>query len=216
MTLFEKYIFRGIAVLVLLYLIFCMVACNAYKGIEKHEPQSVKDTARLVARYAKTIPSKPQEIKKGETVYVKDTAELKQLKKELDSVKALPTKVLRLQDSCGKESIEAYNEGNNVGYTQGYYDGKAQCKNTIRTDTVFRPFPEYIDTIYKQRLQMQSKSSTIAEQVHEIIKLQEQKKAKSNENWFWRIVALSVIAWLVFKPKIIKLFDTLKDKFKKS
>ena len=191
-----------------------VLGCNAYKGIEKKEPKSLKDTARLVARYVKTIPTKPPKTIQGKTVYLPNPDAAK-LKKTIDSLKSIPANVIRLQDSCGQEANAAYNEAFEVGYSVGLYEGKLSATHTVRTDTIYKPFPEYIDTIYNQRLQLQSKSSTIATQVHEIIKLQEQKQAKSNENWFWRIVALSAILYLVFKPKIKSLFNKLISKFKK-
>lgn len=214
MSIYKKFNI-GLSIAVLAYVVFMIFGCNPYKGITKKEPHSLKDTVRLVDRYVKTIKPKPPIVKQGKTVYIKDTAALSKLKKKLDSVMALPPKVLRLQDSCGKESIEAFNEGNSIGYTQGYYDAKSECKSTRQTDTLYQDTPETLLLLYNQKLKAESDIKTVIALTKENITLQAQKAAKSNENWFWRTVALLTILYLLFKPKINTFFKSLISKFKK-
>jgi hypothetical protein len=202
-------------ILFIIGLLIVFSGCNGYKIIAGNEPKSLKDTVRLVERYVKTIKPKPPITKTGKTVYIKDTAALSKLKKKLDSVMALPPKVLTLQDSCGKESIEAYNEGNSIGYSQGYYDAKSECKSTHQTDTLYQDTPETLLQLYNQKLKAETDTKTITALTKEKITLTAQKAAKSNENWFWRAVALLTILYLLFKPKIDTLFKSIISKFKK-
>lgn len=192
---------------------FIICGCNAYKQIEKHEPQSVKDTARLIARYVKTIPSKPPVIKQGKTIVVQKLDSINYYKRLADSLRKLPPRIKTVQDSCGKESVESYDEGYHFGYKLGVYDAKQKYSQTTeRTDTVYQDSPETLAQLYNQKVKAEQDAKTIASLITDKITLKAQKQAKNSENWFWRVVALLAIGWAVFKPKIIKIVNQLKGK----
>ncbi len=192
---------------------FIICGCNAYKQIEKHEPQSVKDTARLIARYVKTIPSKPPVIKQGKTIVVQKLDSINYYKRLADSLRKLPPRIKTVQDSCGKESVESYDEGYHFGYKLGVYDAKQKYSQTTeRTDTVYQDSPETLAQLYNQKVKAEQDAEIITELTTDKITLKAQKQAKNSENWFWRVVALLAIGWAVFKPKIIKLVNQLKGK----
>ncbi len=193
--------------------ILLLSSCNAYKQIEKHEPQSVKDTARLLTRYTNTFKPKPPVIKQGKTIYIKDTSKLAQLRKSYDSLKSLPPKILTIHDSCGEESVDGFAEGFKIGEQKGRYEGLQDCEgSTERIDTLFQDSPETLALLYNQKVKAGQDAKTIASLTTDKITLKAQKQAKNSENWFWRVVALLAIGWAVFKPKIIKLVNQLKDK----
>jgi hypothetical protein len=52
-----------------------------------------------------------------------------------------------------------------------------------------------------------------AELTKQNILLSASNKAKSGENWFWRVIALSAILWGLFKPKIISSINKAKKYF---
>ena len=190
-----------------------LYGCNAYKQIEKHEPQSVKDTARLIARYVKTIPSKPPVIKQGKTIVVQKLDSINYYKRLADSLRKLPPRIKTVQDSCGKESVESYDEGYHFGYKLGLYDAKQNIQpSTHQTDTVEQDSPETLAQLYNQKVKAEQDAKTIASLITDKITLKAQKQAKNSENWFWRVVALLAIGWAVFKPKIIKIVNQLKGK----
>lgn len=192
---------------------FIICGCNAYKQIEKHEPQSVKDTARLIARYVKTIPSKPPVIKQGKTIVVQKLDSINYYKRLADSLRKLPPRIKTVQDSCGKESVESYDEGYHFGYKLGLYDAKQNIQpSTHQTDTVEQDSPETLAQLYNQKVKAEQDAKTIASLTTDKITLKAQKQAKNSENWFWRVVALLAIGWAVFKPKIIKIVNQLKGK----
>lgn len=204
-------LFLGISIIAVWLLLLC--SCNAYKGIEKHEPQSVKDTARLLNRYTNTFRPKPPVIKQGKTIVVQKLDSINYYKRLADSLRKLPPRIKTVQDSCGKESVESYDEGYHFGYKLGLYDAKQNCPPpTERTDTVYQDSPETLTLLYNQKVKAEQDAKTIASLTTDKITLKAQKKAKNSENWFWRVVTLLAIGWAVFKPKIIKLVNQLKGK----
>lgn len=192
---------------------FIICGCNAYKQIEKHEPQSVKDTARLLNRYTNTFHPKPPVIKQGKTIVVQKLDSINYYKRLADSLRKLPPRIKTVQDSCGKESVESYDEGYHFGYKLGLYDAKQKYHQTTeRTDTVYQDSPETLALLYNQKVKAEQDAETIASLITDKITLKAQKQAKNSENWFWRVVALLAIGWAVFKPKIIKIVNQLKGK----
>lgn len=186
--------------------ILLLSSCNAYKQIEKHEPQSVKDTARLIARYVKTIPSKPPVIKQGKTIVVQKLDSINYYKKLADSLRKLPPRIKTVQDSCGKESVESYDEGYHFGYKLGLYDAKQKYHQTTeRTDTVYQDSPETLALLYNQKVKAEQDDKTIAELTKETIQLSASNKTKGSENWFHRIVwvllAVGGIAGFIIKSR---------------
>lgn len=193
---------------------FIICGCNAYKQIEKHEPHSVKDTARLLNRYTNTFHPKPPVIKQGKTIVVQKLDSINYYKRLADSLRKLPPRIKTVQDSCGKESVESYDEGYHFGYKLGLYDAKQKYHQTTeRTDTVYQDSPETLALLYNQKVKAEQDTKTIAELTKQNILLSASNKAKSGENWFWRVIALSAILWGLFKPKIISSINKAKKYF---
>ena len=215
MDKFDKFIL-GIFIVAAIVATMSLSSCNPYKGIGKKEPHSLKDTVRLVDRYVKTIKPKPPIVKQGKTIVIQSKDSLNFYKKLSDSLRKAPPKILTLQDSCGKEAIESYDEGYHFGYKLGLYDAKQNIPpSTHQTDTLYQDTPETLLLLYNQKLKAESDIKTVIALTKENITLQAQKAAKSNENWFWRAVALLTILYLLFKPKINTFFKSIISKFKK-
>ena len=215
MSIYKKFNI-GLSIAVLAYVVFMIFGCNPYKGITKKEPHSLKDTVRLVDRYVKTIKPKPPIVKQGKTIVIQSKDSLNFYKKLSDSLRKAPPNILTLQDSCGKEAIQSYEDGYHFGYKLGLYDAKQNIPpSTHQTDTLYQDTPETVLAIFNQKLQLQNQTDSIKTLTKENITLQAQKAAKSNENWFWRTVALLTILYLLFKPKINTFFKSLISKFKK-
>ncbi len=201
-------------VFVLLLLIFYSVmffGCSTktfYKGIAKHEPKTIRDTAALAIRYSATFPSKKQVIKKGQTVYVKDTAALKKLQKQIDSIKARPKEVITIHDSCGKEANDGYEAGFNLGKQVGHYDGLQDCEgNTFRVDTVYKDFPETIALQYSLKDSLQTAQKQAITEKATIDK--QDKKLTNRMITMLSLIILCLILgglnYLQYKSKIKKL-----------
>lgn len=144
-----------------------LFSCNptkrAYKAIEKLPPATTQDTGRLLKRSAATFPAKPPVIKEGKTVIIKgkdSTAFYKGKYNEAVKSKTVTKTEIKLKykDTCTSAN-DTYEQGFQLGYEVGLYDGKAKvkpCDSVYRVDTITVIPHEYTVQLEDVKLQLRN------------------------------------------------------------
>lgn len=207
-----------LAALALLLLAAINHGCNptkrAYKGIEKHEPKSVKDSSRLANRAKATFPTPPPIVKPGQTqirtVVREDTRKVKGLQSRVDSL------LQKLQNNgCENVNLDSLRQA----ISQEIKDSCKPKEETIykdRVDTLEIPSTEQQAKIFL--LQTQLAASQKAHQETELKRkdLEERWNYLSNvfgrflvllmnKWWFW-LVVIGGVVFVLKRLKLIKLF----------
>lgn len=204
-----------IAVLLILSQIFgCNPTKRAYKGIEKHEPKSVKDSSRLANRAKATFPTPPPIVKPGQTqirtVVREDTRKVKGLQSRVDSL------LQKLQSNgCENVNLDSLRQA----ISQEIKDSCKPKEETIykdRVDTLEIPSTAQEAKIFL--LQTQLAASQKAHQETELKRkdLEERWSDLSNvfgrflvllmtKWWFW-LVVIGGVVFVLKRLKLIKLF----------
>jgi len=167
----------GLLLSITVGIILLLSGCNVEKKAQKKFDKAYKASPKVVEQnLAKLFPPKPPIIRRGATIKVKDTAALRNLQNSIDSLNSLPPKILTVQDSCGKENNDGYNEGFKIGVKVGRYEGLFDCEaNTIRTDSFFQDTKETLillkstqDSLETAQKQAISDNATISKQKDKI------------------------------------------------
>lgn len=169
-------------------LLFYLTSCSPYKRIATKPPLTTKDTARLLKRSLATFPVKPPVIKEGKTIVVKgkDSTDFykKKYQKAINQKQDTKTEIETIyKDTCTSANY-VYEEGYNLGYDVGLYDGKKECKGA---DTIYR-----VDTItvipLEYNVQLQDAQLQKRNAIDDLNKLQ--SKCDRKTAWLWYLVVL--------------------------
>lgn len=199
----EKPILAILCIAVVIGIILALSSCNAYKGIEKKPPLTVKDSARLSARFKSTYPQKPAKVSPGKTVTKTVT------KVDSSKIKALQARIEQLID----ENIFKDELLNTVPNTDSLKKAITRevlknCKtetDTIysqRVDTILQDTPETLAAI-NTAIYLKNEAEKALSKSETLLEL----KTKQAKDRLWILIALAfyfVGSWAI---KLYKKFS---------
>lgn len=188
--------------------------CNAYKGIAKRGPETDKEKNMLANRFLQTFPSEEGTVKEGKIIvlpdsneYWKNAAAISKAKKDA-VVLTLKTKYV---DTC-LSVFDRFEEGYNEGFDVGYSDGKSKCAaSTRKTDTLLKDSPQTLAKLYLLNEELTATKNELREGKRDYNEL---KTKTGSLKWsllhiftFWKIWVLLVLfgIWIFRKPLLMML-----------
>lgn len=204
-----------IAILLGLAQIFgCNPTKRAYKGIEKHEPKSVKDSSRLANRAKATFPTPPPIVKPGQTqirtVVREDTRKVKGLQSRVDSL------LQKLQNNgCENVNLDSLRQA----ISQEIKDSCKPKEETIykdRVDTLEIPSTAQEAKIFLLETKLAASQKAQQKSEYKQKHLEERWNDLSSvfgrflvllmtKWWFW-LVVIGGVVFVLKRLKLIKLF----------
>lgn len=186
------------------FLIIFFISCSLEKKAGKNFDKAYRQSEKIVEqRLNKLFPPKPPIIVPGKTIIIDNKDSIEYYRKQADSIRSLKPKIIRLQDSCGKEANDSYTIGFNTGLEVGKYEAKIKCPpSTMRVDT-------FIVHSSEDSVNNAAKSRSVNDLTTQNIQLRTELKVSKKENWFhrfaWILLVIGGIAGFIIKKKIPKI-----------